>query len=85
MSETIDYLKGLVAQLNEKIEKLEAQTNVGRQKPFDAAKELRMILIGPPGAGESLFFPLALSDDTLGRLVPELIGCRDAMLFCEIL
>ena len=52
MSDAISYLKSLVAQLNEKIEKLE-KSNTGSQKPFDAARELRMILVGPPGAGAS--------------------------------
>lgn len=48
-SNELEYLKSLVAQLNDKIHTLEA-------KAKDAvaptpAQQLRMILVGPPGAG----------------------------------
>lgn len=53
MSDELAYLKSLVSQLNEKIEKLEGKAkNVVATGKFDAAKELRMILVGPPGAGQ---------------------------------
>lgn len=58
MSNELEYLKSLVSQLNAKIDKLEGKTksvveNVtdAVKKPFEPAKELRMILVGPPGAG----------------------------------
>ena len=48
-SEELEYLKSLVNQLNDKIKSLE-----DKAKPKAAptpAEQLRMILIGPPGAG----------------------------------
>ena len=49
-SDELKYLKSLVEQLNEKIKTLEAKAkNVMSPTP---AQQLRMILIGPPGAGE---------------------------------
>lgn len=48
----LNYLKGLVAQLNDKIHTLEEkakQAALGKKTP---AQQLRTILIGPPGAGE---------------------------------
>ncbi|KAJ8516350.1 hypothetical protein ONZ45_g6336 [Pleurotus djamor] len=49
----LEYLKSLVAQLNDKIHQLEQKA-----KPATApspARQLRTILIGPPGAGELRF------------------------------
>lgn len=54
MSNELEYLKSLVSQLNAKIEALEGKTKAAvdaAKKPFEPAKELRMILVGPPGAG----------------------------------
>lgn len=48
MNSDIDYLKSLVAQLNEKIKALEDSS----PKALPAA-QLRTILIGPPGAGKA--------------------------------
>jgi adenylate kinase len=48
-SEELEYLKGLVSKLNEKIASLEAKAK-GPATPSPAA-QLRTILIGPPGAG----------------------------------
>ena len=49
-SEELEYLKSLVAQLNEKIQSLE-----GKAKPAPSpAQQLRTILVGPPGAGAFL-------------------------------
>lgn len=50
-SEELEYLKSLVAQLNEKILALEgkASSAVTGKTPV---QQLRTILIGPPGAGE---------------------------------
>lgn len=51
-SDELEYLKGLVAQLNEKIHALEqrAEHAVRGKTP---AQQLRTILIGPPGSGTS--------------------------------
>jgi len=47
-SEELEYLKTLVAQLNTKIEQLEAKAKPAPKTP---AQQLRTILVGPPGAG----------------------------------
>ena len=54
-TEELKYLKSLVDQLNEKIKSLEerAKSAVSTKSP---AEQLRMILIGPPGAGMSYRF-----------------------------
>jgi adenylate kinase len=48
-SDELEYLKSLVAQLNEKINALEAKTQASA--PKTPAQQLRTILVGPPGAG----------------------------------
>lgn len=47
----LEYLKGLVAQLNEKIRTLEEREKRAVRGPKTPAQQLRTILIGPPGAG----------------------------------
>ena len=49
-SEELQYLKSLVSQLNEKIKGLEEKAK-SAVSPKTPAEQLRMILIGPPGAG----------------------------------
>jgi hypothetical protein len=51
-SDELEYLKSLVAKLNEKITALEAKAAPALPTP---ATQLRTILIGPPGAGMSVF------------------------------
>lgn len=46
MNSELEYLKSLVAQLNEKIKALE-----GLAPKSSPAEQLRTILMGPPGAG----------------------------------
>jgi hypothetical protein len=48
-TDEIAYLKGLARQLQEKIEKLEKEA--AKKIAPTPAQQLRMILIGPPGAG----------------------------------
>jgi len=48
-SEELQYLKSLVAQLNDKIKSLEG--TVSPSAPKTPAQQLRTILVGPPGAG----------------------------------
>jgi adenylate kinase len=48
-NEEIQYLKSLVSQLNDKISALEAKP----KPPKSPARQLRTILLGPPGAGAS--------------------------------
>ena len=48
VSEELEYLKSLVAQLNDKISAIEAKQ---RALPKTPIQQLRTILIGPPGAG----------------------------------
>lgn len=53
-NDELSYLKSLVSALNAKIEALETKakdTASDAKKAFQPAKELRMILVGPPGAG----------------------------------
>lgn len=50
-SDELEYLKSLVAQLNDKIHVLEQKAKAAIS-PKTPAQQLRTILIGPPGAGE---------------------------------
>lgn len=63
-NDELEYLKSLVTALNSKIDALENKAKsavsnaTGTAKAtFEPAKELRMILVGPPGAGASLNSP----------------------------
>ena len=50
-SDELEYLKGLVAQLNDKIHALEQRAKHAAQGPKTPAQQLRTILVGPPGSG----------------------------------
>lgn len=53
-NDELSYLKSLVTALNAKIEALEGKAKDAvsdAKKTFEPSKELRMILVGPPGAG----------------------------------
>jgi adenylate kinase len=56
-SDELEYLKSLVAQLNDKIHALEARA---KQAPSPPAQQLRTILVGPPGAGKDGPYVLAI-------------------------
>jgi adenylate kinase len=51
MADELEYLKSLVAQLNDKIHALEAKVKSAASYPKTPAQQLRTILVGPPGAG----------------------------------
>lgn len=50
----LEYLKSLVAQLNDKIQSLENKAKSAVTPTKTPAQQLRTILIGPPGAGTCL-------------------------------
>ena len=52
VQDELEYLKSLVAQLNDKIHSLEAKAKAAVAPPKTPAQQLRTILVGPPGAGE---------------------------------
>jgi len=54
-SDELEYLKSLVAQLNEKIAVVEARAKPTPPKP--PARQLRTVFIGPPGAGKGTQAP----------------------------
>ena len=49
--ETVQNLKDLVAQLESRIRSLEFRLGGGGPKAVSHAESMRMILMGPPGAG----------------------------------
>ncbi|KAF8823767.1 hypothetical protein HHX47_DHR9000196 [Lentinula edodes] len=55
MNTELEYLKSLVAQLNDKIQALEGKATSSKPSP---AAQLRTILMGPPGAGKGTQAPL---------------------------
>lgn len=52
-ADELAYLKSLVNQLNDKIKTLEDKAKTAVTGPTPA-QQLRMILVGPPGAGEQI-------------------------------
>lgn len=58
--ETVDALKDLVHKLEARVEQLESKLHQGSPNsaaPRSSAGDLRLILIGPPGAGKFLLVP----------------------------
>lgn len=60
-SDELEYLKHLVAQLNDKIHALEAKAKA--IVPPTPAQQLRTILMGPPGAGSFLLLEELFSSE----------------------
>jgi adenylate kinase len=52
----LEYLKSLLGRLQVKIEDLEKKAKSAAPPPAKSNKELRMILVGPPGAGKNLSY-----------------------------
>lgn len=74
-NDEISYLKSLVAALQAKIDALEnkAKGTVGNvtestRAAFEPGRELRMILVGPPGAGAYLSFFSLYAAKSLGYI-----------------
>ena len=64
--ETVDALRELVNKLESRIDQLEAKLqhaggDVPTRKSASGSQSIRMILMGPPGAGLSHIFPVNLS------------------------
>jgi adenylate kinase len=53
--QVVDDLKQHIARLEGRIAELEGRLSPGQSKPSNTPEGVRMILIGPPGAGELLW------------------------------
>jgi len=47
----VAQLKGLVAKLEARVAELESKTSGGSSSPKTVGEKMRMVLMGPPGAG----------------------------------
>ena len=52
--ETVDALRDLVYKLEARVQDLEARLHPGDGRPKAGGTDMRMILMGPPGAGMSM-------------------------------
>lgn len=50
----VDDLKNLVNKLESRVAELETKLSGGQDRSADAASGVRMVLMGPPGAGMSI-------------------------------
>ena len=55
VDQVVDDLKGTISRLEARVAELEGRLGGGKSTPSASSEGVRMILIGPPGAGMLLF------------------------------
>jgi len=57
--EAVSSLKDMVGKLEARVQDLESRLTNGSNKPKSISEQMRIILMGPPGAGKRTSFSLA--------------------------